>query len=318
MVDNSNGSKVYTFGNSTYLYKETLGKGTYGTVVKAVCNKSNSEIAIKKIKLDVESEGIPATALREIAILKHYSNPYVVRLHHLSLEDKKIMLCLEYIDSDLRKLWDRQFCGDSNRHKKIDLKLIKSIMFQILKGVDFLHSKKILHRDLKPQNILIDSNLRVKIADFGLSRSYTIPIKKYTKEVLTLWYRAPELIIGTEYYSTGIDIWSIGCIFAELLYKKPFFQGDSEISQLYKIYETLGSPNEETLPGYKTFPLFDERFPYWEKGIGLQNKLKDTSANAEAIDLLTHMFAYNPSKRISCREALMHPFFKNAVDPNSN
>ena len=237
---------------------------------------------------------------------------------YLSLEDKKIMLCLEYIDNDLRKLWDKSYCGESNKSKKVDLKIVKSVMYQILKGIDFLHSKKILHRDLKPQNVLIDSQLRVKIADFGLSRSYTIPIKKYTKEVLTLWYRAPELIIGTEYYSTGIDMWSIGCIFGELLYKKPLFQGDSEISQLLKIYETLGSPSEESLPGYKTFPYFDEKLPYWEKGIGLATKLKDTGVTSEALDLLTQMFVYNPSKRISCKEALNHPFFKNVIDPNSN
>jgi len=125
---------------------------------------------------------------------------------------------------DLKKFLDTTF---KPKDKEVPLDFVKSIMYQILKGVEFLHSRKVLHRDLKPQNILIDEKLRVKIADFGLSRTYSIPIRQYTKEVLTLWYRAPELILGINEYSTGIDMWSVGCIFAELFFKKPFFTGDS-------------------------------------------------------------------------------------------
>jgi serine/threonine protein kinase len=301
-------SKTYSFGSDIYTYKETLGKGTYGTVVRAVCKSTKKEIAIKKIKLDVESEGIPATTLREISILKHYVHPNIVKLLHLNLSDKKILLCLEYMEYDLKKLWDKE--------KNIDIEKIKYIMYQILKGVDYLHSKKILHRDLKPQNILIDSNYIVKIADFGLSRTYSIPIKAYTREVLTLWYRAPELILGAEYYSTGIDMWSIGCIFGELFLKKPLFTGDAEITQLFKIFEILGSPSEETLPGYKTFPNFDNSFPFFDKGIGLHVKLNNTVINSEGIDLLSQMLHYNPAKRISCKDALKHSFFQGVVDPS--
>lgn len=306
-------SKTYSFGSNTYHYKETLGKGTYGTVVKAICSKSKEEIAIKKIKLDVETEGIPATALREIAILKHYQHANVVKLYHLNLSDKKIMLCLEYVPYDLKKFWDVEF-----KNKNVNLEIVKTVMYQILKGIDYLHSKKVLHRDLKPQNILIDNNLRIKIADFGLSRTYSIPIKQYTREVLTLWYRSPELILGAEYYSTGIDMWSIGCIFGELFLKKPLFMGDSEINQLFKIFETLGSPNEDTLPGYKTFPHYQTQFPFWEKGTGLKSKLEGTCCNSEALDLLTSMLLYNPAKRISCKEALKHSFFANTNDPSKD
>lgn len=311
MVDSN--SKTYSFGNDTYSYKETLGKGTYGTVVKAICNKTKKEIAIKKIKLDVETEGIPATTLREIAILKHYSHPNLVKFLHLNLSDKKILLCLEFIQYDLKKYWDKEY----NSNKNIDIEKIKSIMYQILKGMDFLHSKKILHRDLKPQNILIDNELKVKIADFGLSRTYSIPIKAYTREVLTLWYRAPELILGIDYYSTGIDMWSIGCIFGELLLRKPIFMGDAEINQLFKIFEVLGSPTDDTLPGYKTFPHYSSSFPFYDKGTGLASRLQNTCATNEAIDLLGSMFAYNPSKRITCKEALKHPFFQGVYDPFS-
>lgn len=304
MTDN-NSTKTYVFGNSTYLVKEQLGKGTYGAVVRAINTTTKEVVAIKKIKLDVETEGIPATTLREIAILKNFQHENIVKLLHLDLSDKKIMLCLEYVKYDLKKYWDLHY-----KTATPNLNFIKNVMFQIIKGVDYLHSKKILHRDLKPQNVLIsEDDLRVKIADFGLSRTYSIPIRNYTKEVLTLWYRAPELILGAEYYSTGIDMWSIGCIFGELLLKAPLFAGDSEINQLFKIFKLLGSPNEDNLPGYKTFPLFKVEFPYWDQGTGLENKLKGTCIDKDGIDLLSKMLYYNPSKRISCKDALRHPFF---------
>ena len=305
-------NKTYKVGNSTYIYIEMLGKGTYGTVVRAKNILTNEEVAIKKVKLDVEGEGIPATCLREISILKHFKHINVVELLKIDHNDKKVLLYLEYVKYDLKKFWDIEFKG-----KTVSLDFVKTVMFQILKGMEFLHSKKILHRDLKPQNVLIDSDLKVKIADFGLSRTYSIPIRPYTKEVLTLWYRAPELILGTEYYSTGIDMWSIGCIFAELFLKKPLFQGDSEINQIYYIFRVLSSPNEESLPGYKTFPHYNVNFPYYEVGTGLAKALEGTVANEDAINLMTSMLLLNPAKRISCKEALKHPFFKGVHDPFS-
>lgn len=307
MVESNNQNKTYVFGNNSYNIEEQLGRGTYGCVLKAVNKKTKEVVAIKKIKLDVDTEGIPATALREIAILKNFQHNNVVRLIHLDLSDKKIMLCLEYIKYDLRKYWDINY-----KTANPNISVIRDIMCQILKGVDYLHGKKILHRDLKPQNILIsEDRAKVKVADFGLSRTYSIPIRNYTKEVLTLWYRAPELILGTEFYSTGIDMWSIGCIFGELLLKKPLFVGDSEINQLFKICEILGSPNEDSLPGYKTFPLYKIEFPYFGNGSGLESRLQGTCATNEAIDLLKKMLLFNPSKRISCKDALKHPFFAN-------
>lgn len=294
----------YNFNGVNYKVQEQLGKGTYGCVYRAI-GENDEEVAIKKIKLDVDSEGIPATALREITILKNLQHNCLVKLLHLELSDKKIMLCLEYVKYDLKKFWDTNF-----KDKDPDIKHIKYIMYQILLGVDYLHGKKILHRDLKPQNILIsEKDLKIKIADFGLSRTYSIPIRCYTKEVLTLWYRAPELILGAEYYATGIDMWSIGCIFGELFYKKPIFSGDSEINQLFQIFKTCGSPDENTLPGYKTFPHYNEDFPYFSQPIGLAGLLKNTSIDSDGLDLLSKMLAYNPSKRISCKEALKHSFF---------
>jgi len=199
-----------------------------------------------------------------------------------------------------------------------NMSMIKTVMYQILKATDFMHSRKILHRDLKPQNILIfDHNLVTKVADFGLSRVYAIPIRPFTKEVLTLWYRAPELMLGLNQYSVGLDMWSVGCIFAELFLRKPLFSGDSEIDQLFKIFQIFGTPNDSTLPGYRQFPDYNPEFPFWE-GIGLsklfQSKMEVKIDNI-AFDLLEKMLIMDPCKRITSKEALTHSFFKDVQLP---
>ena len=292
---------------------ERLGKGTYGTVYKARKISDNKFYAIKKIKNELDNEGIPSTALREIAILKKMKNPNVVNVEGIAFNKKHIELCLEYCKYDLKKLID------SKKHDSsfYNVKFVKNMMYQLLKGVEHLHSHKILHRDLKPQNILVDDNGWIlKLADFGLSRVYSIPIRPYTKEVLTLWYRAPEMMLGINNYAIGLDIWSIGCIFVELYLGKPFVMGDSEIDQLFKLFQIYGTFNELTLPGYKNFPYFDQDFPFW-KGIGLKNYLKQRShiipIDDTAFNLMEKMLAIDPCKRITCKEALNHPYFNDVV-----
>ena len=292
---------------------ERLGKGTYGTVYKARKKGCDKFFAIKKIKNELDNEGIPSTALREIAILKKMKNPNVVNVEGIAFNKKHIELCLEYCKYDLKKLID------SKKHDSsfYNVKFVKNMMYQLLKGVEHLHSHKILHRDLKPQNILVDDNGWIlKLADFGLSRVYSIPIRPYPKEVLTLWYRAPEMMLGINNYAIGLDIWSIGCIFVELYLGKPFVMGDSEIDQLFKLFQIYGTFNELTLPGYKNFPYFDQDFPFW-KGIGLKNYLKQRShiipIDDTAFNLMEKMLAIDPCKRITCKEALNHPYFNDVV-----
>lgn len=282
---------------------EKLGKGTYGSVYKAMRN--GDPVAIKRMKLDVESEGIPSTALREIAILKKMNHPNIVRIMDLALTEKNIEVCLEYCHFDLKKFMDC-YKDELNVY---NVNTIKIIMFQILRAVDFLHSKKILHRDLKPQNILIcDKTYVTKVADFGLSRVYSIPIRHYTKEVLTLWYRAPELMLGLNQYSIGLDMWSVGCIFGELYTRRPLFQGDSEIDQLYKIFQVFGTPNDKILPGFRKFPDYNEHFPLWE-GIGLGKYIGDKwghKMDPVALNLLERLLEIDPIKRINAKDAMQH------------
>jgi serine/threonine protein kinase len=300
-------NKIYSFNEHNYIKKEVLGKGTYGEVVRAQHEKTQEVVAIKIIRGDVDNEGVPANALREIVLMKNYEHNNLVKMKHCDLGDNKILIAMDYIKYDLKKFWDEKY-----RNLKPDLKTIKDVMYQLLIGMNYLHAKKVLHRDLKPQNILVsehkDKKLDVKIADFGLSRWYTIPIKKYTREVLTLYYRCPELLLGGEHYSVGIDMWSIGCIFGELFTKRPLFMGNSEISQYLEICKILGSPKEDTFPGFKSFPDFSKDLPLFTQTY-LKEKLIGTCIDENAMDLLKKMLILNPTKRITCREALKHAFF---------
>jgi len=166
----------------------------------------------------------------------------------------------------------------------------------------------VIHRDLKPQNLLIDENLNLKLADFGLARAFSIPIRPYTKEVLTLWYRAPEILLGSQEYSTPIDIWSIGCIFAELCLKKPLFQGDSDIDQLFKIFQVLGTPDKEMWPEINSLPYYKDTFPKWQPK-KMESVFPDLDENG--INLLRKLLLYDPNQRITAKQALSHPYFKN-------
>ncbi|KAG2585340.1 hypothetical protein PVAP13_6KG384006 [Panicum virgatum] len=137
-------------------------------------------------------------------------------------------------------------------------------MYQLCKGVAFVHGRGVLHRDLKPHNLLMDrKTMALKIADLGLSRAITVPLKKYTHEILTLWYRAPEVLLGARHYSTPVDMWSVGCIFAELVTNNPLFPGDSELQQLLHIFKLLGTPNEQVWPGVGKLPDWHE-YPQWK------------------------------------------------------
>ena len=259
---------------------EKIGEGTYGIVYKATDKITNQVVALKKIRLETESEGVPSTAIREISLLKELEHPNVVSLLDVVHADHKLYLVFEYLDKDLKKHMDdsETICknadiaidqsGDrSKRSRKaggLPENLAKSYLRQLLSGIAYCHTHRVLHRDLKPQNLLIDNRGNIKLADFGLARAFGVPVRNFTHEVVTLWYRPPEILLGEKIYSTAVDIWSLGCIFAEMLTKKPLFPGDSEIDQLFRIFRLLGTPDETIWPGVTQLQDFNSSFPSWE------------------------------------------------------
>jgi len=218
-----------------------------------------------------------------------------------SIQTKKLTLVFEYLEQDLKKLIDG-LSGEG-----LDKATVKSYLYQLLKGVSYIHKFKILHRDLKPQNLLISREGILKIADFGLARGYGIPVKNYTHEVVTLWYRPPDVLLGSKNYLTTVDMWSIGCIFAEMINGKPLFTGVSETDQLKKIFKIRGTPTENHWPeAYK--------LPEWNSENFEQHPEDNLSKfvpklDQEGLELLISMLQLDPEKRVSANEALNHPYF---------
>jgi len=288
--------------------KTLLGEGTYGKVYKARQVRSGKTVAMKKMKLDHEEEGVPSTAIREIALLKELSHENIVKLLDVFCSMSKLILVFEFVENDLKKYM-----------KSLGMQLpqatIKHLAYQLCCGIEFCHANRILHRDLKPQNLLIDARLRLKIADFGLARAYTVPVPKYTHEVVTVWYRAPEILLGSSLYSVPVDQWSVGCILGEMATGAPLFAGDSEIDTIFKVFQKLGTPTLEQWPGLVEMPDFKPTFPKWSPK-GWEN-IRNTKAQVgpEGIDLLEKLMAFDPKKRLSARRALQHAYFADVERP---
>ncbi|OXB69828.1 UNVERIFIED_CONTAM: hypothetical protein H355_013034, partial [Colinus virginianus] len=284
-----------------YTKIEKIGEGTYGVVYKGRHKTTGQVVAMKKIRLENEEEGVPSTAIREVSLLKELCHPNIVRLQDVLMQDARLYLVFEFLSMDLKKYLDTIPSG-----QYLDPSRVKSYLYQILQGIVFCHSRRVLHRDLKPQNLLIDDKGVIKLADFGLARAFGIPVRVYTHEIVTLWYRAPEVLLGSARYSTPVDVWSIGTIFAELATKKPLFHGDSEIDQLFRIFRALGTPNNDVWPGVESLQDYKNTFPKW-KPVSLATIIQNL--DEDGLDLLSNMLEYDPAKRISGKKALKHPYF---------
>lgn len=260
-------------------------------------------MALKKIRLEGTDEGIPSTAIREISLLQELRHPNIVDLKDIVHGENKLYLIFEFFNLDVKKYLDK-------KGAPMPAPQVKSLMYQLLQGLVHCHERRIMHRDLKPSNLLVDTEgKQLKIADFGLARTFGLPLKSYTHEVVTLWYRAPEVLLGQKIYSTGIDLWSVGTIFYELAHKRPLFYGDSEIGQIFKIFRMLGSPNEETWQGYHNLPSMKMTFPKWKVNGNENLRKASTNFDETALDLLTQLVHLEPGKRISAKAALRHPYF---------
>lgn len=271
-------------------------------VYKAKDINTGHIVALKKIRLEAEDEGVPSTSIREISLLKELSkDDNIVKLLDIVHSEAKLYLVFEFLDMDLKKYMDT--IGEKDG---LGPDMVKKFSYQLVKGLYYCHGHRILHRDLKPQNLLINKSGDLKIGDFGLARAFGIPLRTYTHEVVTLWYRAPEVLLGSRHYSTAIDMWSVGCIVAEMATRQPLFPGDSEIDEIFRIFRVLGTPDEDVWPGVRGLPDYKPTFPQWHP-VELADVVK--GFEADGLDLIAQTLVYDPAHRISAKRALQHPYF---------
>lgn len=221
------------------------------------------------------------------------------RLNDVVQSEGRLYLVFEFVDKDLKKYFE--FVDGP-----LSWSLIKSLTYQLLLGLEYCHVRGVMHRDLKPQNILVSKDGRLKIADFGLARAFVPPIRPFTHEVVTLWYRPPEILLGCKTYALPVDMWAVGTILAEMVTKRPLFPGDSEVDELFKIFRILGTPNEETWPGVTSLQDWNESFPVWPS---LQVSRFVPGLGDAGVDLIEQLMGLDPRRRLSALEALKHPYF---------
>lgn len=305
------------FESQYVLEEKAVGEGTYGAVYKGMCKKTNRIVAIKKMKPVHEEEGVPSTAIREVAVLRNSDHPNVVRLLDVYSTTGKIQLVFEFIDQNLKEHM-RRF-GRAAVHGAsgaLQPDIVCNFCLQLMRGIHFLHSHRIIHRDLKPQNILVSSEKPhcLKVADFGMARAFSMPLPKYTHEVVTTWYRAPEILFGSQEYSLPIDMWSVGCILGEMATGIALFRGDSEIDTIFQVFQKLGTPTEVEWPGLSTLPDFKPTFPQWCRRPWAEIRNASATLGPSGTSLLDDLLRYDPRKRISARQALCHPYLAQDAD----
>lgn len=286
----------------SYQKLEQLGEGSYATVYKGICSANNKIVALKEIRLQ-EEEGAPFTAIREASLLKELKHANIVTLHDIIHTKDTLMFVFEFVDTDLNVYLEKHPRGIAPNN-------VKLFLFQLLRGLAYIHDRKILHRDLKPQNLLINEIGELKLADFGLARAKSVPSHTYSHEVVTLWYRPPDVLLGSKDYTTSLDMWGVGCIFVEMVTGIALFPGMRDtIDQLNKIWQIVGTATEESWPGVTRLPEYNTdsfvNYPPQRLGVVAPKLLSIPGAESLATELVQSV----PKNRISATDALRHLYF---------
>lgn len=291
-----------------------ISEGTYGIVYRARDLITNEIVALKRLKIDDRhraAEGFPITSLREICTLLETSqHPHIVNVREIVTagdDISKVFMVMEFVEHEVKDLMERM-------KQRFVQSEIKTLMMQLLSAVSHMHQRWIVHRDLKTSNLLINNRGMLKVADFGLARKFSDPLGPMTQMVVTLWYRAPELLMGETQYDKAIDMWSIGCIFAELVRHEPIFPGNSELDQINKLFSMLGTPNDTIWPGFSELPhvkrMRFSQYPASKLNVGYRNLMTEAG-----FDLLSRLLTFDPKQRISAEAALKHQYFQESPAP---
>ena len=319
---------------------KTLGSGAYGTVYAAIDTLTNRQVAIKVIKPQTDDALLCPTTIREIGLLKQIQHKNIVNLLQIEHQSKTstIFLVFERAQYDLKKFWNKfykkhNFCSyyHSQSESVITIWLLKNIMVQIIEAISFLHGIKVIHRDIKPQNILLfegSDGLTVKLADFGLARGNNSPNLSLTTEVVTLWYRPIELLLGCKVYDKSVDVWAIGCVLYELITNEPLFPAQCQIETIFKIYQLtpnvisvlllciysltvhrmMGTPSMINWSTLESLRYYQAKMPQFRKTEWATKHIAFCHVDVSVTDLLDKLMKLNPSQRISASNALKHPF----------
>ncbi|KAJ5795192.1 hypothetical protein N7457_001791 [Penicillium paradoxum] len=297
------------FANAESVYyrkpgnESVIGAGTYGKVFKGIHVYTQRKVALKKIRMEGEKDGFPVTAVREIKLLQHLRNHNIVSLLEVMVEKNECFMVFEYLSHDLTGLINHPTFSLTLSHKK-------DLAKQMFEGLNYLHHRGVLHRDIKAANILISNRGLLKFADFGLARFFSKSRQlDYTNRVITIWYRPPELLLGETRYGPAVDLWSAACVCMEMFTKKAVFPGEGgELSQMDKIYNALGTPTKTEWPDLVEMPWFHLMRPTERKKRVFEDMYRDV-LTPSAMDLISSIFRYDPALRPSAEDVLKHPYF---------
>ncbi|KAJ9465972.1 Cyclin-dependent kinase A-1 [Diplonema papillatum] len=281
----------------------TIGEGTYGVVMKARHKETGQIVAIKKFKESEDDEQVRKTSLREVRVLKQLRHDNIINLLEVFRRKGKLYLVFEYVEKTILELLEKHPYG-------LDDHDVKRYTYQLLRGVEYCHAHGIVHRDIKPENILISKHGALKLCDFGFARLLSGPGAHYTDYVATRWYRSPELLVGDTEYGKGVDVWAIGCIFAELSNGLPLFPGESDIDQLFHIIKCFGHITPRQGHVFNKNPLYHSiELPTPVELDTLEKRFQGQITDQKWLALLQSCLASEPRHRSSCTELLASAYF---------